>query len=101
MSTLPSLLLIPSQEIVRVRVCVGEKGLIFCIMRNCTDQYQEEGRRTDGRKDGRLRHQNERKEMGMGDKRTDNAAKANGQFLPYQLAAAMDGAIQHHDLREV
>ena len=40
----------------------------------------------DGRTDGRTT-QNERKEMGMGDKRTDNAAKANGQFLPYQLAA--------------
>ena len=94
MSTLPSLLLIPSQEI--VRVCVGEKGLIFCIMRNCTDQYQE-GKRTDGR----LRHQNERKEMGMGTNERIMLRKQTGSFCHISWLRAMDGAIQHHDLREV
>ena len=85
MSTLPSLLLIPSQEIVRVRVCWG-KGSHFLhhaqLHRSISGGGQADA---GGRTDGRLRHQNERKEMGMGDKRTDNAAKANGQFLPYQL----------------
>ena len=69
----------------RDRACVYS-GKRVSFSASCAIAQINIRRRAGGRTDGRTT-QNERKEMGMGDKRTDNAAKANGQFLPYQLAA--------------